>query len=88
VSRTLVVDRIEGRIAVLIDDDGPAFDVPLRSLPQGTREGSVLRVPEKGGSPDWTSAVLDEKARVEREEEGKRILEELKRRDPGGDVKL
>lgn len=39
----MIVDRIEGRIAVIELEDGSHIDVPLSKLPEGTREGSVLR---------------------------------------------
>ncbi len=42
-SVTWVVDRIEGDFAV-IDWDKGRIDIPLAALPEGTREGSVLRI--------------------------------------------
>ncbi len=84
-----VVDRVEGSIAVLIrDDDECSHDIPLASLPAGSRPGSVLRVPESDGTPDWTLATLDEGARLARLREAEEILARLRKRDPGGDVKL
>lgn len=84
-----VVDRVEGSIAVLIrDGDERTEDVSVRALPAGTREGSVLRVPELDGRPDWTAAVPDEDARRARLREAEEVLERLRRRDPGGDLKL
>jgi hypothetical protein len=43
-STKLVIDRIEGDLAVLVlyDDDGVKFDLPLRYLPDGVREGDHL----------------------------------------------
>jgi hypothetical protein len=43
-STKLVVDRIEGDLAVLVlyDDDGVKFDLPLRYLPEGVKEGDHL----------------------------------------------
>ena len=38
------VDRIEGEVAVLSGDGGEITDVPLTSLPDGVREGDVLRL--------------------------------------------
>lgn len=84
-----VVDRVEGSIAVIVrDEDQRTEDVPLGTLPAGSREGSVLRVPEPDGRPDWTAAVLDEDARRARLQEAEEVLERLRRRDPGGDIKL
>ena len=42
----------------------------------------------KDGSPDGASAVPDEELRLRRLAESRDILEELKKRDPGGDVAL
>jgi hypothetical protein len=62
--RIWVVDRVEGRIAVLVaDDDEDTLDVPLNVLPHGLREGTVLRVTESEGHPLWASAMLDEELR-------------------------
>lgn len=84
-----VVDRVEGAIAVLVrDEDERTENVSVRVLPAGSREGSVLRVLELGGRPDWTAAVLDEEARRARLREAEEVLERLRRRDPGGDIKL
>ena len=84
-----VVDRVEGAIAVLVrDGDERTEDVPVRALPGGSRDGSVLRVPEPDGRPDWTAAVLDEDARRARLREAEEVLERLRRRDPGGDIEL
>jgi DUF3006 family protein len=43
-STKLAVDRIEGDLAVLVlyDDDGVKFDLPLRYLPDGVKEGDHL----------------------------------------------
>ena len=83
------VDRVEEGVAVLVRDAGErTAEVPLAGLPAGTREGSVLRVPETRGRPEWGAAVLDEELRLVRLSEAERILRWLKRRDPGGDVVL
>lgn len=87
--RLWVVDRVEGSIAVLIrDGDERTEDVSVRALPAGSREGSLLRVPELDGRPDWMAAVPDEDARRARLREAEEALRRLRRRDPGGDVKL
>ena len=84
-----VVDRVEGSIAVLVrDEDERTEDVPIGALPGGSRGGSVLRVPEADGRPDWTAAALDEEARRARLREAEEVLGRLRRRDPGGDIEL
>ena len=87
--RIWVVDRIEGEIAVLVaDDDQETLDMPLYLLPRGVREGTVLKVPESKGHPLWGSAMLDEELRLKRLRQAETILDELKNRDPGGDIVL
>ena len=87
--RIWVVDRVEGRIAVLVaDDDEETLDVPLNVLPHGLREGTVLRVTESQGHPLWASAMLDEELRLRRLRQAETALNELKSRDPGGDIVL
>ena len=88
-AETWTVDRVESGVAVLARDDGERrAERPLSGLPAGTREGSVLRVPERGGRPEWEAAALDEEQRLARLEEGERTVRRLRRRDPGGDVAL
>ncbi|HXF41758.1 MAG TPA: DUF3006 domain-containing protein [Blastocatellia bacterium] len=43
-SARVVIDRIEGDLAVLVlyEDDGVKFNMPLRLLPEGAREGDHL----------------------------------------------
>ncbi|WP_419163658.1 DUF3006 domain-containing protein [Candidatus Palauibacter sp.] len=87
--RLWVVDRVEGSVAVAVrDEDEHAEDVPIGELPAGSREGAVLRVPERDGRPDWTAAVLDEEARRARLRNAEDVLARLRRRDPGGDIQL
>ncbi len=85
-----VVDRIEGDTAVLVEDEtGHTLDVLRSFISVNVDEGMVLRLPATDdGSPDWSLAVADEELRRRRLEGARDILEELKTRDPGGDVVL
>jgi len=84
-----VVDRIEGKIAVIVADDGSSFDVPRRDLPKGCREGTVLRLDAViRGTPNWADAVIDEGERIRRLERARDRLQRLGDTDPGGDVEL
>ena len=88
-AETWVVDRVEGPVAVLVrDGDERTAEVPVRNLPAGCRAGAVLRVPEADGRPDWAAAILDEEARLARLREAEEVLARLRRRDPGGDIRL
>ncbi|HKY05587.1 MAG TPA: DUF3006 domain-containing protein [Blastocatellia bacterium] len=42
----VLVDRIEGDVAVLVVDaeDGAQFNLPVKYLPEGVKDGSHLRV--------------------------------------------
>lgn len=61
-STRLIVDRIEGSIAVCELDDKSFIDVQFSDLPKETKEGSVLV--NKNGS--WEIDKEDQKARNER----------------------
>jgi hypothetical protein len=86
----LVVDRLAGDRAIIVDDTGHSFDVPASTLPATCRaEGAVLRVPRDGhGGFVWPSAQRDRAEEARRLAEAKARLERLKQTDPGGDVVL
>ena len=87
--RIWVVDRGETGVAVLIaDDNEQTVDVQVSLLPENTSEGSVLLVPEQVGEPAWSSSRLDEEQRQNRLREAEVALNELRKRDPGGDISL
>ena len=83
-----VIDRLEGEVAVVVGDDDRTFELPRRQLPKGSREGSVLRVPDSKGPPDWAKAELDEEERRRRLKEGQEAMERLRKKDPGGDITI
>lgn len=83
-----VVDRIEGKTAVVVGDDGQSFDVPRRDLPKGVREGTVLRIEAKGDSIDWSRAEIDEAERHRRLKVARERLDRLSETDAGGDIEL
>ncbi|PYO87629.1 MAG: hypothetical protein DMD38_01265 [Gemmatimonadetes bacterium] len=83
------VDRLERDIAVLVSDSGATVQIPRVELPTGIREGAVLRVRFGAQNlPDWSSAVIDKEEERRRLREAKEMLDDLKRSDPGGDIKL
>ncbi|HIC16153.1 MAG TPA: DUF3006 domain-containing protein [Gemmatimonadetes bacterium] len=87
--RIWVVDRIEREAAVLVaDENQEMLDIALDILPDGLREGSVLKVAEDMDGPLWASASLDEESKLERLREAEEVLDELRERDPGGDIVL
>lgn len=53
----IVVDRIEGTRAVL-EMSGESISVPLASLPEGVKEGSVLTVSVHAADPAEAEARL------------------------------
>jgi hypothetical protein len=88
---TLVIDRIEARVAVLSDDRGGGITLPLERLPAGHTwaEGLVIRVPlDTTGRPEWHAAQPDHAETKRRLAAGTEMLERLRERDPGGDVTL
>jgi len=84
-----VIDRIEGALAVIVGDDGRTFDVAWARLPQGCREGTVLRLEAQGDrAPDWSGAVIDDAEGARRLERARETLRRLAESDPGGDITL
>jgi hypothetical protein len=86
--RIYVVDRMEDRHLVLLGDDGAEVVLATRELPVTVSEGTVLRVPIGGGKPDWSNAAPDAAEQARRLESVRRRMDELRQRDPGGDVEL
>jgi len=86
----VVVDRKEGKVAVLVADDGRSFDVPATDLPSSCRaEGAVLDVPVPSSqTPEWAKAKRNRNEEHKRQQQAAEILENLKKRDPGGDIEL
>jgi DUF3006 family protein len=83
------VDRLERAVAVLVGDDGVGLDVLKKTLPVKVREGVVLRVRlDVDGTPDWSSATVDDAERERRLQQARDRLERLRGTDPGGDVVL
>jgi hypothetical protein len=67
-----VIDRIEGKLAVLLigEDGGVIVNMPLILLPEGCKEGDVLDI----------AIRKDEKATVEAKDRSKNLIEKLKRK--------
>ena len=87
--RIWAVDRIEGEVAVLVSDtNNRIVEVSLKKLPKGTKEKSILHVFERRDQPVWGSAVLDESIEAQKESEAEGIVQDLKQRDPGGDITI
>lgn len=86
----LVVDRIEGDLAVVEVDGGAVLDLPLWLLPPGVREADVVSVTPAAGEDGSLSLVLrvDPAAAAEAREAAADRLARLRARDPGGDVQL
>jgi len=87
--RHFAVDQIENDLAVLLDDDGTGYAVPVTKLPLALREGMVLSVRlDREGRPDWSTAVHDETEERWRLEEGTERIDRMRERDPGGDIEI
>ena len=60
----VIIDRIEGDLAVLVlyDDDQVKFNMPVRLLPEGAREGDHLLMTfaeDKGSREAETKRISD-----------------------------
>ena len=77
----LSLDRFEGdrkQIAVLLAEDGTPINLPKALLPRGARPGDVLTL----------QIERDVQATRKVADETKKVQVELKKRDPGGDIRL
>lgn len=68
------VDRIEGTYAVLVGDDGDDCSVLLTDLPEGMKEGAVVRL-ENG------AYALDESEQQSRRSRVLSLQEKLRRKN-------
>lgn len=87
--RKYVVDRLEGDLVVLIEDEsGERVNLDSWELPV-VDEGMVLAVElDNAGKPAWSSVTVLLEETERRKEQGKSNLDDLKKRDPGGDITL
>ena len=77
----LSLDRFEGKnksIAVLLADDGTVLNVPKAFLPKGARPGDVLTLTIERDAEETAKLAT----------QTRQIQEELKVKDPGGDLSL
>jgi hypothetical protein len=88
--RIWAVDRVEGERVVLVEDaSGARVEIGRADLGVPAREGDVLRVPDgMGGAPEWSRAESDADLRRARADEARAAIERLRRRDPGGNLRL
>jgi hypothetical protein len=81
VTTRLSLDRFEGKnksIAVLLTDDGESINVPRSLLPPGVKAGDVLTL----------TLERDAEATRKLAEETRQVQKDLKKTDPGGDIRL
>jgi len=84
-----IIDRHEGDLAVVAVDGRSLLDVPRWLLPHAARPDDVLGVTVDAG-PDRTvvTIVRDAAASARARAEAEDAVARLKRRDPGGDLRL
>lgn len=88
-ARHFVVDRVVDHIAILQGDDGELHRLDTSRVPVALREGAVLRARRSAdGAIDESTVELDEEETARRLAEAGELLDDLKQRDPGGDVIL
>jgi len=86
----LVVDRIEGDLAVVEVDGDRFLDLPRWILPTGARGDDVVvvRRRETGDGAVTLELVVDAEATARARDEAKALIERLRRKDTGGDIVL
>lgn len=48
--RIVSIDRYEGTLAICEDKDGKFFGIESSELPEGAREGTVLKIDDEAGT--------------------------------------
>ena len=85
----LIVDRHEDNRTVVEADGAGFFDLPRWLLPSAARGDDVLAVTvEADADRAVITIVRDAGATAKAQSEAASAVEQLKRRDPGGDVEL
>ena len=77
----LTIDRFEGddkSIAVLLTEDGTSVNFPKGLLPRGAKAGDILSF----------SITRDAAATKDVADKTRQVQDDLKKSDPGGDIKL
>jgi hypothetical protein len=77
----LSIDRFEGdkkQVAVLLTDDGTQLNFPKSLLPKGVKPGDILTL----------TIEKDAEATRKLVQETRAVQDQLKKTDPGGDLKL
>ena len=64
------LDRLEGKMAVLVDENGRSLNVPVKKLPKKAREGDILIY-------DGKTFSRDEKAAKAALKEAQNLLEKI-----------
>jgi len=80
VNIVLVIDRFEGKYAILESQEkcSLTFNFPRHLLPEGAKEGTVIRF----------NIEIDDKETEIRREKMKERLDNLKKKDRRGDIQL
>ena len=77
----LSIDRFEGdkkQVAVLLTDDGTQVNFPRALLPKGVKAGDMLSLSIERDAEATRQVARDTRA----------VQDDLKKTDPGGDIKL
>ena len=72
------IDRFEAQWAVLETPEGKTINYPRNLLPKGAKEGDIIDL----------KIDIDQEATGERKTNIKGIVDDLKKKDKGGDIQL
>jgi len=83
------IDRVEKGVAVAESDAGHRYEVETARFREKPTEGMVYRVPvDAEGEPRWESAHADPVEAARRRRQLGNRMNNLRKGDSGGDVKL
>jgi len=76
--KNFIIDRLEPSWAVIETPDGIIFNFPLKNLPEGIKEGVVLKF----------NIEIDREATEQRIKNIQGLIDDLNKNDQGGDIQL
>ena len=76
--KNFIIDRIEPPWAILETSDRIIFNFPLNLLPEGIKEGDVLKF----------NIEIDQEATEQRIKNIQGLIDDLNKNDQGGDIQL
>ena len=77
-TKKLQIDRIEGTLAVMTDEDGGIYDIPAAFFGENAVEGNIFEVVYEDGEPARATFLAEETAEIR--EKIRVLMEKLRKK--------